>query len=115
MQTNDVQNYWILSTRSWQGTAIANKQFFKQKYQKKSKLKAEFIGRGGTWLDTGSIKDFYDTSAFVSTLENRQGLKIACLEEIAFNNNWIKKDKILSAIKFYGNCSYSKYLNKILK
>ena len=86
-----------------------------KKYQKKSKLKAEFIGRGGTWLDTGSIKDFYDTSAFVSTLENRQGLKIACLEEIAFNNNWIKKDKILSAIKFYGNCSYSKYLNKILK
>jgi glucose-1-phosphate thymidylyltransferase len=86
-----------------------------KKYQKKSKLKAEFIGRGGTWLDTGSIKDFYDTSALVSTLENRQGLKIACLEEIAFNNNWIKKDKILSAIKFYGNCSYSKYLNKILK
>ena len=86
-----------------------------KKYQKKSKLKAEFIGRGGTWLDTGSIKDFYDTSSFVSTLENRQGLKIACLEEIAFNNNWIKKDKILSAIKFYGNCSYSKYLNKILK
>ena len=86
-----------------------------KKYQKKMKLKAEFIGRGGTWLDTGSIKDFYDASAFVSTLENRQGLKIACLEEIAFNNKWIKKDKILSAIKFYGNCEYSKYLNKILK
>ena len=86
-----------------------------RKYKKKNKLSAEFLGRGGAWLDSGSITNFYETSAFVSALEKRQGLKIACLEEIAFNNNWIKKDKILSAIKFYGNCSYSKYLNKILK
>ena len=80
------------------------------KYKNKNKLNAEFIGRGGAWLDTGSIKDFYDTSSFVSALENRQGLKIACLEEIAFNNKWVNKKQIIDAIKFYGNCDYSKYL-----
>ena len=84
------------------------------KYKKKSKLSAEFLGRGGAWLDTGSIKDFYDTSAFVSALENRQGLKIACLEEIAFKNKWIKKKNILNAMKFYGKCSYSQYLSNLI-
>ena len=86
-----------------------------KKYNKKNKLSAEFIGRGGTWLDTGSIKDFYDTSSFVSTLENRQGLKIACLEEIAYKNHWIKNKQIKSAIKFYGKCDYSNYLRKLIK
>ena len=61
------------------------------KYKSNNKLTAQFLGRGGAWLDTGSITDFYDTSAFVSALENRQGLKIACLEEIALNNKWINK------------------------
>ena len=63
------------------------------KYKKQKKLNADFIGRGGAWLDTGSIQDFYNTSNFVSTIENRQGFKIACLEEIAFKNNWIKKKR----------------------
>jgi len=85
------------------------------KYKNKNKLSAEFLGRGGAWLDTGSIKDFYNTSAFVSALENRQGLKIACLEEIAFNNKWINKKHIINAVKFYGNCSYSKYLSSFIK
>jgi glucose-1-phosphate thymidylyltransferase len=85
------------------------------KYKNKNKLSAEFIGRGGAWLDTGSIKDFYNTSSFVSALENRQGLKIACLEEIAFNNKWINKKNIINAIKFYGNCDYSKYLSNLIK
>ena len=84
------------------------------KYKRKSKLSAEFLGRGGAWLDTGSIKDFYDTSAFVSALENRQGLKIACLEEIAFKNKWINKKNILNAMKFYGKCSYSQYLSNLI-
>ncbi len=84
------------------------------KYRKKNKLKAEFLGRGGAWLDTGSINDFYNTSSFVSALENRQGLKIACLEEIAFNYNWINKSQITQAIKFYGDCIYSKYLKNLL-
>ena len=85
------------------------------KYKKLNKLKAEFLGRGAAWLDTGSIKDFYNTSAFVAALENRQGLKIACLEEIAFNNNWIDKRNIMESIKFYGNCDYSKYLSTFIK
>ncbi len=84
------------------------------KYKKKKKIYPEFLGRGGAWLDTGSIDDFYNTSAFVSALENRQGLKIACLEEIAFNNNWISKKEIRDAISFYGNCMYSNYLKKLI-
>ena len=84
---------------------------FKER-KNKNKLSAEFLGRGGAWLDTGSINNFYDTSAFVSALENRQGLKIACLEEIAFNSGWINKKMVLDAIKFYGNCLYSNYLKK---
>ena len=86
-----------------------------KKYNKKNKLFAEFIGRGGAWLDTGSIEDFYNASSFVAALENRQGLKIACLEEIAFSNKWIGKSEIRSAIKFYGNCNYSTYLRKLFK
>ena len=86
-----------------------------KKYNKKNKLSVEFIGRGGAWLDAGSIKDLYDASSFVSTLENRQGLKIACLEEIALGNGWINKKQIKSAIKFYGKCDYSNYLRKLVK
>ena len=83
------------------------------KYRLKGKLKADFIGRGGAWLDTGTIDDFYKTSSFVSSIENRQGLKIACLEEIALNNKWISKKNINDSIKFYGKCSYSEYLKKL--
>jgi len=85
-----------------------------KKYLSNKKLSAEIIGRGGAWLDTGSIEDFYKTSNFVSSVENRQGFKIACLEEIALNNSWIKKKNILNAIKFYGNCNYSKYLKNLI-
>jgi glucose-1-phosphate thymidylyltransferase len=85
------------------------------KYRKKNQLSANFIGRGGAWLDTGSIDDFYKTTAFVSAIENRQGLKIACLEEIALSNKWINKKHILNQIKFYGNCEYSNYLKKIVR
>jgi len=85
-----------------------------EKYRKNKKLSAEFLGRGGAWLDTGSIDDYYKTVAFVQAIENRQGLKIACLEEIALLNKWINKKQILNSIKFYGNCEYSKYLKKLL-
>ena len=85
-----------------------------KKYKNKKELNAEMIGRGGAWLDTGSIKNFNDTSNFVATIENRQGFKIGCIEEVAFNNKWINKEKIKKSIKFYGNCEYSKYLNSII-
>ena len=83
-------------------------------YRKKDNLSADFIGRGGAWLDTGSINDFYKTSAFVEAIENRQGLKIACIEEIALNNKWIGKKEIYESIKFYGKCNYSEYLKKLI-
>jgi glucose-1-phosphate thymidylyltransferase len=83
-------------------------------YRKKNQLNADFIGRGGAWLDTGTMDDYYKTITFVSAIENRQGLKIACLEEIAFNNKWINKKNIIKAVKFYGNCDYSKYLQKLI-
>ena len=84
------------------------------KYKQNNSLSAEFIGRGGAWLDTGSIEDFYKTSNFVSSIENQQGFKIACLEEISFNNKWIAKKEIENSINFYGNCQYSNYLKKII-
>ena len=84
------------------------------KYRSKNRLKAEFIGRGGTWLDTRNIEDFYSASNYVSSIENRQGLKIACLEEISFCQKWIGKKDIKQSIKFYGNCDYSNYLKKLI-
>ena len=88
---NDVVNYAKKLTPSRRGeleiTDILNK------YKSKNKLSAEIIGRGGAWLDTGSIADYYKTIAFVQAVEDRQGLKIACLEEIALLNKWIKKKK----------------------
>ena len=83
-------------------------------YKNNKKLYVDYIGRGGAWLDTGSIEDFYKTTAFVSSVENRQGLKIACIEEIAFINKWINKIQIKNSIKFYGACEYSEYLKKLI-
>ena len=82
-------------------------------YKKQNKLSSDFIGRGGAWLDTGSIEDYYKTSAFVQAIEDRQGLKIACIEEIELLNKWIKKKELDNQIKFYGNCQYSNYLKKL--
>ena len=83
-------------------------------YKKKNQLSSDLLGRGGAWLDTGSIEDFYKTSAFVSAIENRQGFKIACLEEIALGNKWITKKNILNAINFYGKCEYTNYLKRLI-
>ena len=83
-------------------------------YKRKRKLKAEFLGRGGSWLDAGNINDYYNASNFISAIESRQGLKIACLEEIALNYKWIGKKEIIDAIKFYGKSDYSSYLNLLI-
>ena len=85
-----------------------------KEYKKNKSLTAEFIGRGGAWLDTGSIEDFYKTTNFVSAIENQQGFKIACLEEISLINKWIGKKEVLNSIRFYGKCEYSRYLKKII-
>jgi glucose-1-phosphate thymidylyltransferase len=85
-----------------------------KKYLKDGKLSAEILGRGSAWLDTGSIESFHKTSNFVSSIQNQQGFKIACIEEIAYLNKWIGLNEIKNSIKFYGKCEYSKYLSKII-
>ena len=85
-----------------------------KKYLEIKKLKIEFMGRGSAWLDTGNIESLFETSQFISSIEKRQGLKIACLEEIALNNKWITLSIIKKQINFYGECNYSKYLKKLL-
>jgi glucose-1-phosphate thymidylyltransferase len=85
-----------------------------KKYLKRNILKVEFMGRGSAWMDTGNIENLFETSQFIANIEKRQGLKIACLEEIALKNKWITKSKITKQINFYGNCDYSKYLKKLL-
>ena len=87
---------------------VSEKRLFDliNKYKKKGNLKASLLGRGGAWLDTGSIDDFYKTSAFVSAIEKRQGLKVACIEEIALSNGWINEieintnNRILNSLRF---------------
>ena len=84
-----------------------------KKYLKNKKLDAEFMGRGSAWLDTGTIQNLNETAQFISSIERRQGLKIGCLEEIAYLNKWISKRDILKAVTFYGNCEYSNYLKNL--
>ena len=86
-----------------------------KKYLKHKKLDAEFMGRGSAWLDTGSVQNMNETAQFISSIERRQGLKIGCLEEIAYINKWISKKNIFKSIKFYGKCEYSQYLEDLIK
>ena len=72
------------------------------------------MGRGMAWLDTGTHDSLHKASSFIKSLEDRQGLKIACLEEIAYLNKWIGVKEIKKSIKFYGNCNYSNYLKKLI-
>ena len=83
-------------------------------YLKKNKLNVTYMGRGVAWLDAGTPERFMQASNFIYNTEKLQGFKIACLEEIALNNNWITKKTIQENIKFYGNCDYSIYLKKLI-
>ena len=83
-------------------------------YNKKNKLRVTDLGRGSTWLDTGTIESLLAASNYVQVVEERQKYKIACLEEISYLKGWIKKKNILNRIKFYGNCNYSKYLKELI-
>ena len=83
-------------------------------YLKKKLLRAEFMGRGSAWLDTGNATNLFNASQYIAAIEERQGLKIACIEEIAYQNKWISKKQILKRIGFYKKCDYSEYLKKII-
>jgi len=82
-------------------------------YKKRNKLKFELIGRGAIWSDAGQIEDLANVSNYVRSIEKVQGIKIACLEEIALSKKWITKKKILDNLKFYGNNEYSNYLKNL--
>tara|TARA_E500000178_G_C16853281_1_gene676173 strand:+ start:10 stop:903 length:894 start_codon:yes stop_codon:yes gene_type:complete len=84
-------------------------------YLSKKKLNVKLLSRGFAWLDTGTHETMMDASNFVQTVESRQGLKIACLEEIAFDKKWINKKNLKKLSKKYGNNNYGKYLESIIK
>jgi len=86
-----------------------------QEYLKRGKLKVELLGRGFAWLDTGTHDSLIEAGQFVQTIEHRQGYKIACLEEIAYNNGWISKEKILEIAKPLSKNGYGQYLYDLVK
>ena len=84
-------------------------------YLKQGKLKVELLGRGFAWLDTGTHESLLSAGQFVQTIEERQGYKIACLEEIAFGNGWISKEQVLEIAKKLDKNQYGKYLKELIK
>lgn len=86
-----------------------------EEYLKRDKLKVEVLGRGFAWLDTGTHDSLIEAGQFVQTIEHRQGYKIACLEEIAYNNKWITKEQVLEIAKPLSKNNYGKYLEDLVK
>ena len=82
-------------------------------YQNRGTLKVELLSRGFAWLDTGTHNSLIEASQFVQMVEHRQGLKVACLEEIAFHQGWIKKDKLLKQAHALKKTSYGEYLARV--
>lgn len=86
-----------------------------QAYLERGDLSVKILGRGFAWLDTGTFESLLDAGAFVSTIEKRQGYKVACLEEIALNKGWISCDQVLLNAQEYKNNDYGNYLKSICK
>jgi glucose-1-phosphate thymidylyltransferase len=86
-----------------------------QEYLQQKKLKVELLGRGFTWLDTGTHDSLMEAGQFIETIEKRQGLKVACLEEIAFRMNYINADQVKKLARPLLKSSYGQYLFKIVK
>lgn len=84
-------------------------------YLKQNRLKSQILGRGFAWIDTGTHDSLIEASEFVQTIELRQGYKIACLEEIAFRNNWIDERRLLDRAKLLDKSGYGVYLRKLLE
>ncbi|MDL0096172.1 glucose-1-phosphate thymidylyltransferase RfbA [Campylobacter vicugnae] len=84
-------------------------------YLKQNRLKAQGLGRGFAWLDTGTHDNLLEAGNFVQTIELRQGYKIACIEEIAFNNGWIDKEMLLDRANILDKSGYGSYLRGLLK
>jgi len=75
----------------------------------------ELLGRGFAWLDTGTHDSLIEAGHFVQTIEQRQGYKIACLEEIAYNNSWIDKEKVIEIAEPLSKNGYGQYLKELVK
>ncbi len=86
-----------------------------EEYLKRDKLKVELLGRGFAWLDTGTHDSLMEAGQYVQTIEHRQGYKIACLEEIAYNNGWINKEKVLKIAEPLSKNGYGQYLKDLVK
>ena len=86
-----------------------------QSYMRRGDLSAINLGRGFSWLDTGTYQSLLDASQFVETIQNRQGYKIACLEEVGFNKGWISEEQIKDRVKIMGKNSYNHYLLSLLE
>ena len=84
-----------------------------QMYLERGDLSVELLGRGFAWLDTGTHESLLEASQFVQTIENRQGLKVASLEEISFNNGWIDLDQLKARGEFFKKTGYGQYLLKL--
>ncbi|EJD6378459.1 glucose-1-phosphate thymidylyltransferase RfbA [Providencia rettgeri] len=84
-------------------------------YLKQNKLNVEMLGRGFAWLDTGTYESLLEAAQFVETIEKRQGYKVACLEEIAYNNGWLTKKDLVSRAELMAKNSYGEYLRSLLK
>lgn len=85
-----------------------------EEYLKRANLKVELLGRGFAWLDTGTHDSLLEAGQFVQTIEHRQGYKIACLEEIAYNNGWIDKEQILKIAQPLSKNGYGQYLKELV-
>ena len=85
-----------------------------QIYMDKKRLKVKILGRGFAWLDAGTFRSLLDASFFIETIENRQGYKIACLEEIAYNQDWISKNQVEKAADKLKQTSYGSYLISLI-
>jgi glucose-1-phosphate thymidylyltransferase len=86
-----------------------------EEYLKRGKLRVEVLGRGFAWLDTGTHDSLITASQFVQTIEHRQGYKIACIEEIAYNNGWIDSEQIMKIAKLLNKNDYGTYLEGLLR
>jgi len=84
-------------------------------YMTQKKLSVELLGRGFAWLDTGTFESLLQASHFVETIEKRQGYKIACLEEIAYNKGWIDGRKVISIANSMGNSHYGHYIRSLIE
>jgi glucose-1-phosphate thymidylyltransferase len=82
-------------------------------YLLRGDLRVERFGRGFAWLDTGTHDSLLDASQYVQTIEHRQGLKVACLEEIAYQNEWINREQLLERAQYFGKTGYGQYLFKL--